>query len=100
MTDDLVERLREPLCCGRGCKEDEALVREAATALSEERDRAEGYREALEAIAFNAESWHAGEDGCRRALAVIAQWARNPEVIPEGIGLASPSETPPAGGSE
>jgi hypothetical protein len=40
---------------------------------------------ALKAVTFNAESWHAGEDGCRRALAVIAQWASDPSSVPEGV---------------
>jgi hypothetical protein len=46
---------------------------------------------ALGAIASNAESWHGnGEEGPRRALAVIAGWARDPATVPVGIGAVAP----------
>jgi len=49
---------------------------------------------ALRAIHFNAMSWHAGEDGCRRALNVIGAWALHPESVPEGVGESSfPAES-------
>lgn len=44
---------------------------------------------ALRAIAFNALSFHKGEDGKERALAVIAKWASDPDSVPEGIGADS-----------
>jgi hypothetical protein len=39
-------------------------------------------QERLDLIARNAESWHAGEDGKAKALAVIASWAKG-EPLPE-----------------
>lgn len=50
---------------------------------------------ALRAIHFNASSWHAGEDGCRRALNVIQAWAAHPESVPEGVGeVSTPAMSP------
>jgi hypothetical protein len=40
---------------------------------------------ALEAIEQNALSWHCDDEAKGRALGVIAQWARDPSSIPEGI---------------
>lgn len=47
-------------------------------------------REALGAIARNAESWHGnGEEGPRKALVVIARWARDPATIPTAVLAAA-----------
>ncbi len=60
---------------------DDPLWREA------ERLRAENamLREALEAIARNAEAWHGGEEAKARALTVIAKWANDPATIPAAL---------------
>jgi hypothetical protein len=60
---------------------------EAVLHLTRERDM---LRDALRAIAANAEAWHVGEDGKARSLAVIARWARHPSEIPSGVIPAVP----------
>lgn len=55
-------------------------------------EQKETLERALKTIAFNARSFHKGDDGKARALDVIAGWAENPNLAPEGVG--SPAHIP------
>lgn len=62
-----------------------------ATELQEQK---ETYERALKAIAANARSWHGvpdENDGHVRALGVIANWAENPDLVPEDVAYPASS---------
>ena len=82
---------------GQSLREQLGAARRDADQLGEQADlqgaenqrlleQLEALERALRAIAFNAESFHKGEDGKERALKVILAWATDPKLVPEGVG--------------